>query len=293
MKHLLAVMLLIFSVAFNVFQQSSTVSPQLMSLIDVERSFARLSVEKGVQASFLAWFADDGIIFQPHPVNLKESWGGRPAPKEPPPTVLNWAPIYGDISMAGDLGYSTGPFVIVDRSPQKRPPQHGVFFSIWKKQKDGNWRVVVDLGVQLEGAFAPLDAEYRRAPVAARKHPLPRDKALAGMLEAEGYFLESARSGAEKAWSECLSSHARIYRPGRMPVNGSAELKSWVGQQNDQLTGKTLKSDVSASGDLGYTVGSYEIPAQNITGYYVRVWRLDDNAKWKIVFDLTNVTPKG
>ena len=294
MKYLLATLLLTLSVAFNIYSQHSRVSEQLKSLIESERSFAKLSVEKGVQASFLTWFADDGINFQPQPTNLKESWGSRPVPKDPPPVVLNWAPIYGDISISGDLGYSTGPFIIEDHSPQRRPTQHGLFFSIWKKQADDSWKVVVDLGVQLDGQFASLDAEYQPASAASPRNLLPHGDARAKMIEAEkSFWLASKTVSAEKAWKDRLSSDARIYRPKETPVIGAEALQSWIKQQTGRITGQTLKSDLAASGDLGYTIGSYELHDQNIAGYYVRVWKLDRNARWRIAFDVTNIVPKG
>src|SRR5262249_22810862 len=129
--------------------------PAQASLVVAERAFAKLSVEKGVRESFITYFAEDGINFQPHPTRTKEAFLKRPAPATLPPTTLNWAPIYGDVSQAGDMGISTGPFTIEDHSDAKRPTQHGMFFSVWKKQSDGNWRVVMDCGVRTPSAVAP------------------------------------------------------------------------------------------------------------------------------------------
>src|SRR6185436_8907930 len=76
-------------------------------LFDTERAFVRLAAEKGFRDSFYAYFADDGIAFNPHPFRVRTALAGQPA--SPGPMGATWAPVYGDIAQAGDLGWDTGP----------------------------------------------------------------------------------------------------------------------------------------------------------------------------------------
>jgi ketosteroid isomerase-like protein len=53
-------------------------------------------------------------------------------------------------------------------------------------------------------------------------------------------------------------------------------------------------TDASASGDLGYTYGSFELNTRGVTlqrGSYVRVWK-KLNGKWKVVADVMSPDPK-
>lgn len=45
--------------------------------------------------------------------------------------------MYGDVGDSGDLGYHTGPSKVTDHSGQQ-PPRYGYFFSLWKKQPNGD-----------------------------------------------------------------------------------------------------------------------------------------------------------
>lgn len=90
--------------------------------------------------------------------------GRQPAPATRPPVTLDWAPAWGDVSAAGDLGYTTGPFVFTDQGPAKRQPQRGYYFSIWRKQADGTWKVALDAGVPAEGAPDVRSATFQPAP---------------------------------------------------------------------------------------------------------------------------------
>lgn len=270
------------------------VSPALMGLANAERAFAKLSVEKGVRDSFIANFADDGINFTPHPTKTKEAYAKRPAPPSPPPITLNWSPIYGDIAQSGELGYTTGPFLITDNSPAKRPPQHGMYSSIWKKQADGSWKVLVDLGIQLNSAVAPLEAPFQSALQWKVKIGKPNAaESLADLLKADrAFFAGSVKSGTD-AWLKFLSDDARIHRNGMFPLVGKPSFSPWIEKQTAAITGEPIKADVAASAEFGYSYGKYELKTDKPEkGYYVRVWKRDAKGNWRIVFDVTSPLPE-
>jgi ketosteroid isomerase-like protein len=141
----LSVLLSFVLLSFLVLAQKDKQQSDLMSLVEAERAFARASVAKGIRDSFLEFFADDGVNFSPEPGNAKEFYGKRPA--GPSLITLDWSPIYADISQAGDMGYTTGPYTVTSKEQQKVVGQ-GYYFSVWKKQAGGNWKVAADIGIQ-------------------------------------------------------------------------------------------------------------------------------------------------
>jgi ketosteroid isomerase-like protein len=274
-------------------QQS--VSPALLGLANAERAFAKLSVEKGIRDSFIASFADDGINFSPHPTNAKEFYGKRPAQPLPLPVTLNWAPIYGDIAQSGELGYTTGPFLLTDNTEAKRPAQHGMYSSIWKKQADGSWKVLIDLGIQLNSAAAPLDAPFQAAPQwKVRSGRQNADKALSDLLGTDRAFFANTKAGAvSEVWLQMLSEDARVHRNGMFPMLGKQAFSVWAKKQTAPISGEPIKAEVAASAEFGYSYGKYEIHSDKPEkGYYVRVWKMDAKGNWRIVFDVTSPLPE-
>ena len=60
---------------------------------------------------------------------------------------LLWTPVGADISTSGDLGYTYGNFEFHSKDKAGNAVvEHGKYTSIWKLQKDGNWKVVLDMG---------------------------------------------------------------------------------------------------------------------------------------------------
>lgn len=300
MKRIFAALLALLPLTFVVISQEKKMSPALASLVAAERAFARTSVEKGVRDSFLAFFADDGINFQPHPTKTREAFLSRPAPPARPPITLNWEPVWADVSAAGDLGYTTGPFTLVDNSPEKRPTRHGYYFSVWKKQRDGDWKVVVDLGTQNPEPASPQPAFYAPSESHFKKSNMKvnREEGSAALIELEGKFQQEARSrGFLKAFAAYLTSESRLHRDGRLPLVGKDAIGAFMAGKSMDVTWKPLKADIAGSGDLGYVYGSYELKdnpssAEAIEkGYFVRVWKREGNGKWKVALDVTSPLP--
>ena len=114
-------------------------------LVQLEADFAKAVAEHGHEA-FVTYFAEDGV-------ELDDGGGisSRDAISKQPPwpegTSLTWTPVKADMAASGDLGYTYGNHVFKSKDKEGKPVTHyGKYMSIWKKQKDGSWKVVVDMG---------------------------------------------------------------------------------------------------------------------------------------------------
>ena len=120
------------------------ISTGLQELVDTERAFAQAATEKGIRDSFLEYFADDAIAFNPAPISAKDRLRSRPA-RPFSDYELRWEPRTGDIAASGELGWLTGPSTFIDHTSPGAQPQHGNYLSVWRRQADGAWRVFIDL----------------------------------------------------------------------------------------------------------------------------------------------------
>ncbi len=126
------------------------------AMVESERKFYQTGQEKGTRAAFLAFLADDGIVFRPGPVNGKEAWGKRPETG----FDLIWEPTFAAIARSADFGYTTGPAKWRANKKEEKFLGYGQFVSIWKKQKDG----VVEGGARLRNRKPGANRQTRDAP---------------------------------------------------------------------------------------------------------------------------------
>jgi ketosteroid isomerase-like protein len=159
---------MLFAMMGNTYSQEQKTNASLQSLVEAEKNFSKTFAEKGFRDSFISFFAEDGIGFGPHPEKTKESLSKAPADTFPLATLLTWQPVFADISSSGEFGFTTGPLLITDQTPQKRPARHGMYFSVWKKQSDGSWKVAIDMGVGTPEAIAPITTDFNAAKLAGK-----------------------------------------------------------------------------------------------------------------------------
>ncbi len=115
------------------------------SLEAAERAFARTAAEKGIREAFLGVLAEEAVVFRPGPVAARRWYEERP----PQPGLLAWAPQRVEVSLAGDLGYTFGPWEYRKDPKSATPDACGRYLSIWKREGGGPWRLLLDAGVGL------------------------------------------------------------------------------------------------------------------------------------------------
>lgn len=272
---------------------------RLGPVVEAEHEFAQHSIDRGMKEAFLRFAAPDGVIVgRDGPVNAVETWSRRnPAPAG----LLTWWPVYADVSAAGDMGWTTGPYEFREKPSDAKPAGTGHFFTVWRRQADGDWKFVLDLGVQHPAPVKPETA--LRYPARLKKSRLAADgapdaaTALQSLLEAERAFSEdSSKKGARSALLARADETLRMYREGTFPVVGRQAVARTLKVDGELVEWKLLKGDVAASGDLGYAYGTFEeragAPGERPAGRgnYARVWRRDGGV-WRVVFQVVSPVP--
>ena len=115
-------------------------------LLDMDYEFARTSVKKGPSAAFYLYLADNAMQLPEGSLPIY----GRTAIYE---TMkgdhydLLWTPVKAEVARSGELGWTWGKYVVVVRKDDETETKlYGKYLNIWRKQTDGKWKVIVDMG---------------------------------------------------------------------------------------------------------------------------------------------------
>jgi ketosteroid isomerase-like protein len=118
-------------------------------LISADKSFSKLSEEKGMKQAFLEYAAENVVMLRKNKLLMK----GKAALAEHFMTfsdtgfVLTWEPVFAEIAGSGDLGYTYGIYTSVSQNPDgSKKESKGTYVSIWKKDTSGSWKFVLDSG---------------------------------------------------------------------------------------------------------------------------------------------------
>jgi ketosteroid isomerase-like protein len=137
----------VLSVAVAVFAGCSRPGAENLKaeLIAADKAFCASSIEKGPKAAFLGVIARDCKL-------LNDTRVGADAVNNvfiqlPATASLRWEPAFVDVSASGDIGYTWGRYELsVPMARAGSPPytRRGTYVTIWKRQPNGAWRVVLD-----------------------------------------------------------------------------------------------------------------------------------------------------
>ena len=127
------------------------------------------------------------------------------------------------------------------------------------------------------------------------------DDARQALMAADTAFALTVAQRSLAAFSNMISEKALFL--GSTPHHGRPEIiHAWKGffepDRKTTLSWTPVRADVAASGDLGYTVGTFVLrtidDAGAVTekhGAYVTIWRKESDGRWRAVIDTG--TPPG
>ncbi|HEY4902376.1 MAG TPA: DUF4440 domain-containing protein [Candidatus Sulfotelmatobacter sp.] len=145
MLALLAVIVLIPNAGFST---SASAKNSAETLKQLEAEFMKAAAEKG-SAGYMSYYADDAVEVPngadaiPGKTNIAKTMGFL----DDKNNHLTWTPVGADMSSSGDLGYTYGTYEFRSLGKDgKQVVSHGKYTSIWKRQRDGSYKVVLDMG---------------------------------------------------------------------------------------------------------------------------------------------------
>jgi ketosteroid isomerase-like protein len=265
-------------------------STAVHAIVESEGRFGQMAHDRNVRAAFLEFLADDAIVFRPGPVNGKKVWSERPESS----LDLIWQPVFAAIARSGDFGYDTGPAKWKKNRTDEKFLGYGQFVSVWKKQKDGAWKVVLDIGIE-----NPQPTSEPGPPQTFAADDVAKDVDLVAAREALGKtqrgFAEMAKEDSLGALSTFAGENIRAFREEMFPVIGKKAVIDMAITAHGPMSIQASGGDLSRSGDLAYSYGSYSIKRGEKTerGNLVQIWQTDAAGAWKLVLDLEQKVPPG
>ncbi len=289
LSYIRKVFVVAFALALSAAAGETPGQTPLHSLVQAEKNFAQMSVEKGIRAAFLANFADNAIVFDPGPVNGKQLYQKRPASD----AQLTWQPIFADIARVGDMGYTTGPWEFKKNKGDEKPSAYGQFLSVWKKQTDGEWKVVLDGGID---HAAPVNKQppVEIVPNELASHDeINLKTARRALAAAEKEFDTASEKDASAALIDAAAPDIRVFRNGRFPAVGRDAAQLMIGYDHGKLKAKAAGGAISRSGDLAYSYGEYTNERLDGVehGYFVTIWRMSVGGEWQLAVDVRRPDP--
>lgn len=132
------------------FQQEEKPRPSVNEIMNADISFSEMSRQVGMKKAFLEYIDKEGALLRPGylPIVGANAVDFLSQLNDTSYT-LTWTPMHADISRSGDLGYTYGVYKLETEDTTYK----GTYVNIWKRENDGSWKFVLDMGN--EGIHGP------------------------------------------------------------------------------------------------------------------------------------------
>jgi ketosteroid isomerase-like protein len=260
----------------------------LASLIEAERSFARLANDSNTHTAFLAFLADKSLMFRNGEIkDGKELYGSVKDDQG----LLTWEPCFADVAASGDFGYDTGPSQFRKTRTDEKPVYYGDFVSVWEKASNNQWKVLLDLGTGHDEPKTKPALTVSTIPLTNDQRENKTDFKLE-LTDKEKNFIAFFGQAGVDAYSPVISKEARFFRAGSMPLITNTAIREMLDQQikNKKITYQLVDGQVAQSGDLGFVYGTATVEFLDTKKVektnYVRIWKKENGRNWNIVVDV-------
>lgn len=249
----------------------------VQSIIKIEKQFYGKVNEGSINETILEFIDNNCIVFKPNPVLAKDFYS-----KNEVLGKLSWKPEYAMISKSGDFGFTTGPYIYNDFEKKN----YGHYLSVWKADKNKNWKLVLNGGVihpqptvQLPEVFLnPDDYKYPKL-IGPQKIQMREDIVFSSDL----LLGKSLTKSGNSSLYEFYDNSVRLYFPNHLPQFGKVATLNFINSQKINITSNPIGTERAFSGDLAYTYGEAVINKKKY--YYIRIWQIDATMKWNIIID--------
>jgi ketosteroid isomerase-like protein len=153
---------------------------------------------------------------------------------------------------------------------------------------------VMSMGTQPEADETPADARPEAAEMPAASDADPGD-----LIKADRAFAEETKERGGDGWADFFTRDGIMFPPkGR--VDGREDIREIMvpafGPDQPRLTWEPISATIAASGEIGYTIGSWESIGTSVsgedsvlaTGNYVTIWEKDPDEGWRVAVDIGN-----
>lgn len=274
--------LLIF---IGVLVTAATAQSAAAKVFETEKAFEKMAAEQGVNAAFIEFMAPMGVMFVPEVRNGREFWKSIPAS----PALLTWNPIWIDVASNGTLAYSIGNSIRRPKGKDDPNAEYGHYISIWTRQSDGQYRALLDTGIN-----HPKPASNPTEWKSPADSGVEKNEGRLSAADSAVPFYASLESNASSAYKKYLADDVILMRSGKEPFIGKKAAMSTINDTDGIIRIPKRKAFVEGP-DLAYVYNVYSIvdKAGNEIegGNFVQVWKLR-KGRWLIAADVFVASPK-
>lgn len=262
---------LLHFLSFAVYAQGN-----IKALAQTELEFAKEMQTSGIKKGWLKYLDSNAIRFTKanQPENAFKYWQNNERPG-----TFDWAPELTEVSSSGNFGYTTGLIAYYKSMDISKPAEYyGGYISVWKRNADGEWKVIFDIGTGYPVQTSIVTQVKELVTINSKT----KKKGDVNSLLFNDSVFNISGNKSNRSYKKHLGKPFMLFAEGGTKVTAVDSLFLHVSKIDKETFVKIYGCQISDSGDLGYVYGAYEYDKK--TRMYLRIWRRE-KSKWKLALE--------
>lgn len=257
---------LLMCICFKLYAQQP-----IDQLIATEQKFAATSKAQTTKIAFL-YFLDSNCVGYHKGVQtvMFKDWTERKESN----SKLTWNPELAIIGSSGELGVTTGPWEFRQNSLKDTPVTHGYFATVWKKQNDGRWKAMFDMGIGYNDASVVNSDEVKVESIVL-------NNVSQSSYDGNWLMIDQQLSNKKTTLISLLAPDAWVSIQGHAPFKNANAAKAVADILPNNIQYKPAGYFVAQSNDLLAVYGGVLKDGKQEQAF-LRVWIKKEN-EWKLM----------
>ena len=245
----------------------------LNEVVSAELAFANTARTETMKKAFLKYMDSAAVVFDKGDIHNGIAFWNKADESN---GKLLWHPSFYAASSAGDMGFTTGPW-------EYRPTMNdsvaasGQYTTVWTRNRKGEWKFLVDLGVYYRGSLF-TDQSLSSCALLS-----PSNKKDTSIFAIENNFLQTFAANRQQAFEQFLHTNSWLNTDGKHPLKTSAAILTELNGLPPETSFQPVAGGISSSHDLAYIYGTVQY--SNKKENYLRIWGREEQG-WKILLQV-------
>ena len=189
---------------------------------------------------------------------------------------LTWAPEFAIISSSGEMGVTTGPWEYREKSLQDTAVAYGHFTTVWKKNKEGKWKAVFDMGIGYPQKITN-SATVKKFVLSNTEN---KSSSTALLMNTEMNFIEAFSIDKNAAIKKAITPDSWFSINGYAPFKNAAAINAAMDVVPANTKFTSINMFISGANDMFAVYGNAQ--TGDMKKNYLRVWVKQDD-EWKLL----------
>lgn len=242
-------------------------------VVSAELAFANTARTETMKKAFLRYMDSSAVVFEHGSIHNGIAYWSKEEESE---GKLLWHPSFYGMSVSNDMGFTTGPWEY-RATMNDSVTGSGQYTTVWIRNKKGEWKFLVDLGIHYRGSL------FENQALSSCSSLSPSSIPDTSIFAIENKFIQAFTLNRQQASLQYLHADSWLNIDGKHPIQNNTAIVSELAGLPAETSFQPIAGGMSSAHDLAYIYGTIQYSHKKEN--YLRIWGNGEGG-WRVLLQV-------